>query len=83
MPIGLWWFVRKAKEWLRSHARGTERYGMVASSRAHRLKPDAIDIRVDVNPVHWFLNDKNDTRSSYYLEDAATEFQVQVWSSTG
>jgi DUF2075 family protein len=27
--------------------------------------------------VHWFLNDKDDTRSSYYLEDAATEFQVQ------
>jgi hypothetical protein len=41
------------------------------------LKPHAIDIRVDVNPVHWFLNEKEDTRSSYYLEDAATEFQVQ------
>jgi hypothetical protein len=75
-PIAVTRDLRRAKEWLRSHARGTERYGMVASSRAHRLKPDAIDIRVDVNPVHWFLNDKNDTRSSYYLEDAATEFQV-------
>lgn len=32
---------------------------------------------MDVNPVHWFLNEKEDTRSSYYLEDAATEFQVQ------
>ena len=31
----------------------------------------------DVDPVHWFLNDKDDTRSSFYLEDAATEFQVQ------
>jgi DUF2075 family protein len=36
-----------------------------------------VDVRVDVNPVHWFLNDKDDTRSSFYLEDAATEFQVQ------
>ena len=27
--------------------------------------------------MHWFLNEKEDTRSSYYLEDAATEFQVQ------
>ena len=62
---------------VRNRARGTERYGLVASSKAHRLKPDAIDIRVDVNPVHWFLNDREDTRSSYYLEDAATEFQVQ------
>ena len=50
---------------------------MVASSKAQRLKPHAVDIRVDVNPVHWFLNGKEDTRSSYYLEDAATEFQVQ------
>jgi len=50
---------------------------MVASSKAQRLKPHAIDIRVDVDPVHWFLNEKEDTRSSYYLEDAATEFQVQ------
>jgi len=66
-----------AKQWIRARARGTERFGLVASSKAQRLKPHAIDIRVDVNPVHWFLNDKDDTRSSYYLEDAATEFQVQ------
>ena len=31
----------------------------------------------NVDPVQWFLNDRHDTRSSYYLEDAATEFQVQ------
>jgi hypothetical protein len=67
----------QAKDWVRRRARGTERYGLVASSKAQRLKPDAIDIRVEVNPVHWFLNDKQDTRASYYLEDAATEFQVQ------
>ena len=50
---------------------------MVASSKAHRLKPDAIDIRVEVDPVQWFLNERDDTRSSFYLEDAATEFHVQ------
>ena len=49
----------------------------MASSEAQRLKPHAIDVRVDIDPVHWFLNDRQDTRSSYYLEDAATEFQVQ------
>ena len=76
-PIVVTRNLRQAKQWIRDHARGTERYGMVASSKAQRLKPDAIDIRVEVNPVHWFLNDKSDTRSSYYLEDAATEFQVQ------
>jgi hypothetical protein len=76
-PIVLARDLAQAKQWVRNHARGSERYGLVASSKAQRLKPDAIDIRVDVDPVHWFLNGKEDTRSSYYLEDAATEFQVQ------
>ena len=31
----------------------------------------------DENAVHWFLEDKIDTRSSNFLEDAATEIQVQ------
>lgn len=66
-----------AKQWVRTKARGNERYGLVASSKAQRLKPHAIDIRVNTDPVHWFLDGKDDPRSSYYLEDAATEFQVQ------
>jgi hypothetical protein len=76
-PIAVTRDLNRAKQWIRAHARGTERFGMVASSKAQRLKPHAIDIRVDIDPVHWFLNDKEDTRSSFYLEDAATEFQVQ------
>jgi Uncharacterized conserved protein (DUF2075) len=76
-PIAVTRNLALAKQWVRARARGTERYGLVASSRAQRLKPHAIDIRVDVDPVHWFLNERDDTRSSYYLEDAATEFQVQ------
>ena len=66
-----------AKSWLKSRARGSERFGLLASSQAHRLKPHAIDVRVVVDPVHWFLAPKADVRSSYYLEDVATEFQVQ------
>jgi hypothetical protein len=76
-PIAVTRDLDRAKQWVRNRARGTERYGLVASSKAQRLKPDAIDIRVAVNPVHWFLNGKEDTRSSYYLEDAATEYRVQ------
>jgi len=76
-PLAVTRDLRKAKEWIRQHSRGTERYGLVASSAAHRLKPHAIDVRVAIDPVHWFLNDTQDPRSSYYLEDAATEFQVQ------
>jgi schlafen family protein len=76
-PILITRDLKAAKQWIRSRARGTERFGLVASSKAMRLKPHAIDIRVSVDPVHYFLNEKQDTRSSYYLEDAATEFQVQ------
>lgn len=66
-----------AKHWVRSRARGTERYGLLASSKAMRLKPYSIDVRVAPDPVHWFLSDSDDVRSSQYLEDVATEFQVQ------
>jgi hypothetical protein len=76
-PIALTRDLGLAKRWIRHQARGTERYGLVASSGAQRLKPHAIDVRVDINPTHWFLNDPGDTRSSWFLEDAATEFQVQ------
>ena len=76
-PIVLTRDLNRAKAWVRSRARGSERFGLVASSKAQRLKPLAIDIRVNVDPVQWFLNDRDDTRSSFYLEDAATEFQVQ------
>jgi hypothetical protein len=76
-PIALTRDVGAAKDWLRSRARGSERYGIVVSSQAYRLKPLAIDIRPNVDPVHWFLNGRDDVRSSYYLEDVATEFQVQ------
>jgi hypothetical protein len=76
-PIRLTREIGKAKEWVRQVARGTERYGMLASSSAHRLKPDAVNVKEAVNAVHWFLNGAEDTRSSYYLEDPATEFQVQ------
>jgi Schlafen group 3, DNA/RNA helicase domain len=76
-PIAITRDLNAAKRWIRERARGSERFGLVASSKAMRLKPYAIDIRVSVDPVHYFLNDRDDTRSSCYLEDAATEFQVQ------
>ncbi len=76
-PIVVTRNLDSARRWIRARARGTERFGLVASSRAQRLKPHAIDIRVNVDPVQYFLNEREDTRSSYYLEDAATEFQVQ------
>ena len=76
-PIVLTRDLSKAKKWLKEKARGTERYGIVVSSQAQRLKPLAIDVKSPMNPVYWFLGDKEDIRSSYFLEDVATEFQVQ------
>lgn len=66
-----------AKRWVRSRARGSERYGLLASSKAIRLKPHAIHVKAPVDPIDWFLEGKDDIRSSYYLEDPATEFLVQ------
>lgn len=76
-PILLTRDLHRAKRWLKQQARGTERYGIVVSSQAERLKPHAIDVRVKTDPVKWFLDGSEDTRSSFYLEDVATEFQVQ------
>ncbi|WP_289053375.1 DUF2075 domain-containing protein [Carboxylicivirga marina] len=76
-PIVLTRDFSKAKKWLKNKARGTERYGIVVSSQAQRLKPYAIDVKSPIDPVNWFLNGKDDIRSSYYLEDVATEFHVQ------
>lgn len=76
-PIVITRDLVKAKQWLKNQARGSERYGIVVSSQAERLKPHAIDVKSPVDPIHWFLDGKEDVRSSYYLEDVVTEFQVQ------
>lgn len=76
-PIVLTRDLAKAKAWLREHARGSERYGMLVSSKAFRLKPLAIDIRSQADIVPWFLNPITDIRSSLFLEDVATEFDIQ------
>ena len=68
-----------AKRWLHEQVRGSERTGVLVTKEAARFKPLGIHILApgDENAVHWFLEDKIDTRSSNYLEDAATEIQVQ------
>ncbi len=76
-PIMLTRNLGIAKAWLRAYARGSERYGLLVSSKAYRLKPLAIDVRCKPDTVHWFLDDINDVRSSLFLEDAASEFDVQ------
>jgi hypothetical protein len=69
--------IDKARSWLRQKARGSERYGLTASSGAARLRPEGVWIKAKVDAPVWFLNDRNDVRSSYYLEEVATEFDIQ------
>ena len=78
-PIVLTRDMNKARQWIRSKVRGSERTGVLVTKESARFKPMAIHILPsgDDNAVHWFLEDKTDTRSSNYLEDAATEIQVQ------
>lgn len=76
-PVVLTRDLNKAKQWLEEKARGSERYGLVVSSQAYRLKPLAIDVRLQPDIESWFLADKMDVRSSLFLEDAATEFDIQ------
>lgn len=76
-PIVLTRSLDDAKKWLKSHARGSERYGILASSKAERLKAISINVRYQPDFVHWFLEDENDIRSSNALEDTLTEFKVQ------
>ena len=78
-PIVLTRDMAKARRWLHENAKGTERTGVLVTKESARFKPLAIHILPpgDEDTVHWFLEDKADTRSSNYLEDAATEIQVQ------
>jgi hypothetical protein len=76
-PIILTRDLGKAKDWVRAQCKGTMRYGLLASSGALRLKPEGIFVKNDISVANWFLNGKDDVRSSYYLEDVVTEFDIQ------
>jgi len=76
-PIVLTRDLNKAKEWVRLKSRGSERYGMMATSAAERLRTRGIWATNAIKPVKWFLEGKEDVDSSFHLEVTATEFAVQ------
>ncbi|MDD1522235.1 MULTISPECIES: DUF2075 domain-containing protein [Bradyrhizobium] len=76
-PIVLTRELGHARQWLRDRGRGSERIGLVASSGASRLKPEGLNVHEKIEATTWFLNGKDDVRSSYYMEDPATEFDIQ------
>ena len=76
-PILLTRDFQKAKDWVKRKVRGSERYGLLASSEGKRLRGEGIWVPANINHVGWFLNGKDNVDSSYYLEVAASEFKVQ------
>ena len=76
-PVFITRDLEVAKNWLRGMAKGTERTGVVGSSGARRLRSFGIDVKNEIAPSNWFLDGKNDVRSSYFLEVVATEFDIQ------
>ena len=76
-PIVVTRNLDRAKKWVKNKARGSERYGLIASSGAKRLRSDGIWVQSKINIANWFLDGKEDVRSSFYLEETATEFDIQ------
>lgn len=76
-PICITRDIGSAKDWIKGKALGTQRYGLTASSGAKRLRKYGIWVDNKVKATNWFLNDKDDVRSSYFLEETATEFDIQ------
>ncbi len=76
-PIVITRNLEIAKRWLKNNSRGFERYGLVASSGALRLRPFGLNVKSKIDAPYWFLNGKEDIRSSYFMEEVATEFDIQ------
>lgn len=76
-PIKITRDIIKAKNWVKNESMGSQKYGLLASSGALRLKPEGIFVKNKINVCNWFLNNKEDVRSCYALEDVVTEFDVQ------
>ena len=76
-PIRITRDIEHAKDWIRRQTRGVDTVGLTASSGAIRLKPHGVFVKNQLSPADWFLNGPDDVRSCHYLEDVATEFDIQ------
>ncbi len=76
-PIVITRSLESGKEFIRNSSKGSERFGLIASSGARRLRAHGIDVKNEISASNWFLNNKSDIRSSYFMEEIATEFDIQ------
>lgn len=82
-PIRITRSLDKAKQWLKNQKRGSERYGLLVSSQAQRLRPLSIDVRCKPDTVHWFLDDISDIRSSLFWKMPLLNLMFKVWNLIG
>lgn len=86
-PIKITREFKVAKAWINKNARANETKGVIASSGAIRLKPEGLFVKNSLEAPDWFLNSCDDIRSCHFLEDVATEFDIQGleidWSLVG
>ncbi|WP_297809446.1 DUF2075 domain-containing protein [uncultured Methylophaga sp.] len=66
-----------AKRWVKGQCRGEQSAGIIASSNGKRLKANGVFVDNQIDPANWFLGQRQDVRSSHFLEDVGTEFLVQ------
>jgi DUF2075 family protein len=76
-PVKITRDLKKAKDWIKTQSRANETKGLIASSGAIRLKPEGVFVKNRISAADWFLNDQDDIRSCHFLEDVATEFDIQ------
>jgi hypothetical protein len=80
-PILLSRDMGEMRQRLREQGIGANRYGLVGSSGAARLRAEGLEpsstFHADYPWEHWYLGEKTDVRSSFRCEVFATEFEIQ------
>lgn len=80
-PIFLSRDLNEVRTKLSEQGMGQNRYGLVGSSGAARLRADGLEpsssFHAEYPWEHWYLAERTDVRSSYQCEVFATEFEIQ------
>jgi hypothetical protein len=80
-PILLSRDLNATRQKLREQGIGANRYGLVGSSGAARLRAEGLEpsssFHAEYPWEHWYLADETDIRSSFRCEVFATEFEIQ------
>jgi len=82
LPIKITRDLAKARRWLKDESENNRRVGLIASSGADRLRAEGVETPTftflgGIDYKRWFLDDREDHRSSNQLEVALSEFEMQ------